>query len=160
MNKKIISFLDLSIQEEFERLVPFNKLITLLISINFNEDTTFNFNDRTHQVFFCEEEDGLPIEFFKSTELDGFDIYVWESVKDKGDDFLKVILAHELTEIITVRLFIIRNQEKFFLTDEQRHDIAVIYEQKFADILLGKDSKRREEYARFSKWIFQHSYLN
>jgi len=106
-----------------------------------------------HQLIFCEEEHGYPIEFHDSTELDGCDIYIWQSVKEKGDDFLRTALAHELAEIAIYDILLEENKGDRQATEKQSHDMALLYEKQYANGIF--DDKQQKDYEIFSKELRQ-----
>ena len=148
-----IETLNSVIKEEIKRQIPYAELVSVLMSIDIEEYQPFIFNKQHHQLLFCERDVGLGIEFHKSTELDGFDIYVWRSIKEKFNIFLRVALAHELAEIAIINTFIVKDHIKLFLTVNESHDMARDFEKRFADEYLGKSGYLREKYEHFATWL-------
>jgi len=63
-----------------------------LTAIRIKDGENFEIGGKTHQILYCPREAGKPIEFYKSTQLDGFDIYIWESLINKYPFFWKLRL--------------------------------------------------------------------
>lgn len=153
----IIKELDTKTKENIERQVPYDELVTLLMTLKIEEYKPFRFNNKNHQLLFCEKEEGMGLEFHKSTELDGFDIYVWKSIIETKKILFRIALAHELAEIAIINLFVIKDDRKIFLTVKESHEMACDIEKRFADELLGKNGILRKEYEDFAAWLYRLS---
>lgn len=143
----------ISIPDETESQVPYQEVCKVAQSLQLEDYEQFEFNNQTHQLIFCDKEDGKPIEFHKSTQLDGYDIYIWESVRTKGDDFLRAILIHEIAEFTIKRLCFDISKTIEFEEDHRRnqesHNLAKLYEKKFKLENMGVN--RQHEFEIFSK---------
>lgn len=146
-----------SIPEEIENQVPYAEVQDVVRALKLEDYEQFEFNNQTHQLIFSEEEQGNPIEFFQSTVLTGCDVYIWESVKTKGEDILRVALAHELAEIAVYDILTIKNKGNTKATSQESHDIALLYEKKYELENISPD--RRSECEEAIKGMREKGYL-
>jgi hypothetical protein len=54
-------------------------------------------------LIFTETQCGPPIAFYKSTQISGFDIYIWESLREKGKD--KILFVSSFAAVISAIVF-------------------------------------------------------
>ena len=129
--------------------MPYSQIQAVVTTLKLDNYEEFRFNNQTHQLIFSSQEDGAPIEFFKSTQLGGCDIYIWESLKSRGEDFLRAALAHELAEIAIYDILFIKNKGDRSVTEKQSHLLALLYENKYEQENINES--RREEFNIFRK---------
>ena len=144
-------------EKGIESHIPYAEIQGIVQSLQLEDHEQFQLNDQIHQLIFCakNEEGGAPIEFHKSTVLSGFDIYAWESIKTKGEDFLRAALVHELIEIIIPYLRPTQEGSRTVTLKQARkldridHDIAVRFEKKYVSENFSPD--RQKEYELFAR---------
>ena len=128
-----------SLSEHILKLVPYEQIIEIVDGIKIEDGEEFELAGKTHQILYYDQDDGNPIEFYKSTQLDGFDIYIWTSlIKKYPKAAFRTALIHEIAEIA----LICKNEE------ENAHDLAVQYEKKYIEE-SGTLSKEEEELTKF-----------
>lgn len=139
------------IPEEVEQKVPYQEIEKVVSSLKFTDYEMFEFFDETNLLIFCPDGSGEPIDYHPSTVVDGIDIYIWESIRSKGDDFLRAGLMHELAERAIDRFCF--QSEKPITSDQddeyaqKSHELAMLYEEKYK--LKHMDSKQRREFDTF-----------
>jgi hypothetical protein len=114
------------IPNHIEKHVPFENILTIVQSLRLESFENLELCEKQHQLIFTETECGPPIAFYKSTQLSGFDIYIWESLREKGEDKIQFALVHELAEI-SIRYL--------HLDSENAHRIALLYEEKYLSVV-------------------------
>lgn len=143
------------IPEEIEKQVPYLEIKDTVESLALEDSETFEFNNQHHYLFLCEKEEEEPIEFIASDILDGFDIYIWESLKEKNEKFLRITLMHELAEITIREILSTDNNLDRPAFEKKSHDIAILYEKRYTNEKL--DEKEKKEYEIFANEIRQQN---
>ena len=69
-------------------------------------------------------------------------------MREKGDDFLRSALAHELSEIAIYSILFEKNGDRQ-VTEKQSYNMALLYEKRFIDENL--DEERTKECEIFSQ---------
>ena len=141
------------IPEKYEKTLPYAEVARFIKSLSLEENEPFSYRGVEFLLFEDSQEDGTPVEFFASTLLaGGWDIYYWSSVREAGEDFLRVLVCHEVVEVILFKRLQTIQRLASGITDDlalEAHNVAILYEQRFAAEIM--DPKRLAEFQDFVK---------
>jgi hypothetical protein len=134
------------IQESLEKLVPFQQVFNVVQKLKLLHHEKFELLGKRHQLIFTDIEFSSPIEYYKSTQVSGCDIYIWESMRGNGEDLLLFTLVHELSEI---------SFKSLSLDSHNAHKMAILYERKYLSFMNEQKEKDFMKFARDLRGRYQ-----